>query len=88
MSETRDSLLSSTSPSPNLDDLVPLSHVGRELVKSGLSSSPVPYGAIWRGVTSGAIPTEPTVGNREGVRRRNLPIVAKALRLTRESAAA
>ena len=64
------------------DDLILLTKLSRELQAGGHSDEPVDYQREYRGCLSARFPAEQDENGRWGVRRRNLPAVAKALGLT------
>jgi hypothetical protein len=66
----------------NIDDLIALTKLSRELQAGGFSDRPVEYGRAYRGCLSARFPADQDVNGRWGVRRRHLPVVAAALGLT------
>jgi len=59
-------------------DLIPLTHVGRELVAGGFTPHSPGYDRLYKGALNGAFPAEQVVSNRWSVRRSDLPKVAAA----------
>ena len=62
-------------------DLIPLTHLGRELVAGGFVAQPPSYDRLYRGALNAAFPCEQVVSNRWSVRRGDLPKVAAAFGL-------
>jgi hypothetical protein len=62
-------------------DRIGAPQLARALIADGWADRPVPYGAIYRGILSGAIPAEQVSSNRWTVSRADLPKVAAALGL-------
>lgn len=63
-------------------DLIPLTHLGRELVASGFAVQSPSYDRLYRGALNASFPAEQVVSNRWSVRRGDLPKVAAAFGLT------
>jgi len=68
-------------------DLIPLPHVGRELVAGGFASHSPGYDRLYKGAVNALFPAEQVVSNRWSVRRVDLPKVAAAFRLTPDTKA-
>ncbi len=62
-------------------DLIPLTHLGRELVAGGFAAQSPGYDRLYRGALNGTFPAEQVVSNRWSVRRGDLPAVAAAFGL-------
>ena len=75
-----DHLLTSTTLSAGTDR-IGAPQIARALMADGFTDQPVGYGAIYRGILSGAFPAEQMSGNRWTVSRADLPKVAAALGL-------
>ncbi len=62
-------------------DLIPLTHVGRELVAGGFAPHSPGYDRLYKGAVNALFPAEQVVSNRWSVRRGDLLKVAAAFGL-------
>lgn len=62
-------------------DLIPLTHLGRELVAHGFAPHSPGYDRLYKGAVNALFPAEQLVSNRWSVRRSDLPKVAAAFGL-------
>ena len=78
----------STSAPGAQTEFIPAVQIARALLEAKLTDQPVTYGAVYRGIVSGAIPAEQTANGRWRVRKVCLPEVAAALGLRAPTAQA
>jgi hypothetical protein len=63
------------------NDLIPIKHLARELMRCGFTDEPTEYARIYRGCVSARFPAEQDASGHWSVRRRHQPAVAAALGL-------
>ena len=66
-------------------DLIPLTHLGRELIAGGFAAQSPGYDRLYKAALNGTYPAEQVVSNRWSVRRGDLLKVAAAFGLAPSS---